>query len=334
MNAPRPHLSISAVERDTGLGKDTLRAWERRYGFPSPARDDCGERLYPAEQVDRLRLIKRLIDQGHRPGRLVGVADADLVQLAARGTAATGTAASCVEGCAAPATAGLSDGQASGLAPLIERALTHIRAHDLPALQQTLNQALLRQGVGRFVIDTVGPLSVAVGEAWMRGEIEVFEEHLYTEQIKTLLRQSLSALPGMGAAPRVLLTTLPDELHTLGLLMVQSLLALEGATCIPLGAQTPLFDIRLAAQAHAADIVALSFSASFPSRQVAPLVSQLRGMLPPHVELWIGGGGAERARAAVAAAATGNASDGQGIRILPSLDSALQALEVWRSARG
>ena len=29
-----PLLSIAAVERETGLGKDTLRAWERRYGFP------------------------------------------------------------------------------------------------------------------------------------------------------------------------------------------------------------------------------------------------------------------------------------------------------------
>jgi len=31
--------NISAVERDTGLSKDTLRVWERRYGFPKPLRD-------------------------------------------------------------------------------------------------------------------------------------------------------------------------------------------------------------------------------------------------------------------------------------------------------
>ena len=45
--------------------------WERRYGFPAPARDAHGERLYPAEQVQRLRLVKRLMDQGFRPGRLL-----------------------------------------------------------------------------------------------------------------------------------------------------------------------------------------------------------------------------------------------------------------------
>ncbi|MEY2631516.1 MAG: hypothetical protein RIR00_170, partial [Pseudomonadota bacterium] len=64
-----PNFSIAAVERDTGLSKDVLRMWERRYGFPVPDRDTNGERAYPSEQVERLRQIKRLMDQGHRPGK-------------------------------------------------------------------------------------------------------------------------------------------------------------------------------------------------------------------------------------------------------------------------
>ena len=48
-------LSIAAVERDTGIGKDTLRVWERRYGFPVPERDVHGERIYPMSQVEKLR---------------------------------------------------------------------------------------------------------------------------------------------------------------------------------------------------------------------------------------------------------------------------------------
>ena len=57
-------LSIAAVERDTGIGKDTLRVWERRYGFPVPGRDANDERIYPMAQVEKLRVIKRLMDQG------------------------------------------------------------------------------------------------------------------------------------------------------------------------------------------------------------------------------------------------------------------------------
>src|SRR6266571_6931510 len=64
-------LNISAVERETGLSKDVLRMWERRYGFPDPGRDGNAERQYPPYQIAKLRAIKRLMDTGMRPGKLM-----------------------------------------------------------------------------------------------------------------------------------------------------------------------------------------------------------------------------------------------------------------------
>ena len=64
-------LNISAVERETGLSKDVLRMWERRYGFPDPQRDGNAERQYAADEVAKLRAIKRLMDTGLRPGKLI-----------------------------------------------------------------------------------------------------------------------------------------------------------------------------------------------------------------------------------------------------------------------
>jgi MerR family transcriptional regulator, light-induced transcriptional regulator len=69
-------LSIAAVTCETGLSAGTLRVWERRYGFPQPIRDGAGHRLYPREQVERLRQIKRLVDAGFRPGKIVGAVKA------------------------------------------------------------------------------------------------------------------------------------------------------------------------------------------------------------------------------------------------------------------
>jgi DNA-binding transcriptional MerR regulator len=68
LSAQEPTLSIAAVERDTGLSKDTLRVWERRYGFPAPTRDAIGERLYGRADLQKLRMLKRLLDAGHRAG--------------------------------------------------------------------------------------------------------------------------------------------------------------------------------------------------------------------------------------------------------------------------
>ena len=68
-------MTIAAVERDRGLPKETLRVWERRYGFPKPLRDGNGERFYPIDQLATLRLLRRLVVAGHRSGQVVGLQD-------------------------------------------------------------------------------------------------------------------------------------------------------------------------------------------------------------------------------------------------------------------
>ena len=71
-------FAIGAVERDTGISRDTLRIWERRYGFLTLARNAEGERVYSAEQIRRLQVIRRLLDQGLRPGKVVALSEAAL----------------------------------------------------------------------------------------------------------------------------------------------------------------------------------------------------------------------------------------------------------------
>ena len=80
----------------------------------------------------------------------------------------------------------------------------------------------------------------------MHGDLQVFEEHLYTEQLQVALRTAINAFPRQTGIPKVLLTTFPSELHGLGLLMVEAMMVPEGVQCISLGPQTPLEDIRRA----------------------------------------------------------------------------------------
>src|SRR3989454_12758055 len=71
LDNPALVLNISAVEREAGLSKDVLRMWERRYGFPKPSRDENCERQYSTVEVAKLRAIKRLMDVGMRPGKII-----------------------------------------------------------------------------------------------------------------------------------------------------------------------------------------------------------------------------------------------------------------------
>ena len=128
-----PSFNIAAVERDTGLSKDVLRMWERRYGFPIPDRHGNGERIYPAEQVERLRLIKRLMDAGHRPGKLIATATEELSALAPKRPVQ-------------PAAGDDTGEVAAELAKL----LALIKQHDVPGYQQAMQQRLARQGLPGF----------------------------------------------------------------------------------------------------------------------------------------------------------------------------------------
>ena len=173
-------LGIAAVERDTGLGKDTLRVWERRYGFPLPERDAQGERAYPMAQVQRLRQLRRLLDLGHRPGRVVPLDEAALAALLAQAAVP-------------PTRTGVATDDAA-----LDQAVSLLRSHDADALRRHLSQAQLKNGLATFVTQVLAPLTTRVGEAWMAGTLRVFEEHLYTEVVQSLLRQvTTEPLPGL-----------------------------------------------------------------------------------------------------------------------------------------
>lgn len=298
-------LSIAAVERDTGLSKDTLRVWERRYGFPTPQRDGAGERAYTIDQVEKLRLVKRLLDAGHRPGRIVPLPFTELLSLSEQ---TVDQPVRSVE-------------VALGSAELLHN-LALIRAHNVPALRAELQRLLARFGVPRFVTEVVAPLNVAVGDAWIRGQMEIFEEHAYIETVQNVLRQAIVAIPPVpkGAlGPKVLLTTFPGEQHGVGLLMAEAVMAAEGCDCVSLGIQTPLWDIVLAAKAHRCDIVALSFTACMNPNQIIDGLVELRGKLPESVGIWAGGSAPALHRRGV-----------PGVHAMGSLEALPQALQAWR----
>jgi MerR family transcriptional regulator, light-induced transcriptional regulator len=296
-------LSIAAVERETGLSKDTLRVWERRYGFPVPLRDALGERAYPADQVEKLRVVKRLLDAGHRPGRVVTMPVHDLHVMA--------------DAASAP-----PDRPASAAQAAVQSFVDLIRRHDVAALRRELGQSLSRFGATRFVIDVISPLNVAVGDAWLRGQMEVFEEHLYTEAVQVVLRQAIAHMPDTapGGRPRVLLGTLPGEPHGLGLLMAETLMTLEGCACVSLGVQTPVWDLARAARAQQSDIVALGFTGCMNPNQVVLGLQELRAQVPAETAVWAGGAAPVLVRRRV-----------DGVDPVASMDAMLELLRAWRA---
>lgn len=311
--------SIADVARDTGVQKDTLRVWERRYGFPTPWRDASGERRYGADQVQRLHLIKRLLDAGCRPGGVVALPlDAleqrlrTLGEVPRQGQRSSRGAARVV-----PQSPQPSD-------PDWGPWLGWVRSGAVESLHQALNQHALKHGLLQTVDGLLGPLGRAVGDAWWAGEVTVYQEHLYSEAVQRFLQEAVhkAEQPNAHQPPRVLLTTLPGELHTLGLLMAECMLALEGCARFSLGRDTPLSDVAAAVGQWQVDVVALSISAHASAADVWGGLKLLKGALPAHVAVWVGGASPHLHRGGMP----------EGVVVMQSVGELVHQVARWRQA--
>jgi len=298
-----PGLPIASVERETGLSKDTLRVWERRYGFPTPERDANGERLYAPPQVQRLTQIKRLMDRGHRPGKLLALDDAALLALDDTRPRATASV--------------------SSSANELDAWMHLVKTHDSEALQREFYREMAKRGLVGFVQDIVAPLIARVGEAWSRNEIGIFEEHLFSQHMEKMFRTVLANISPQDGCPRVLLTTLSGEEHTMGLLMVEALMVLEDVYPVLLGPQTPIDEIVRAAQVKQVDAVCLSFSTAYSSPLAAQGLRDLRQMLPAGIEVWAGGYGVKAIRKPI-----------DGVCLMPEFQDMYDCLAKWRTGHG
>ena len=205
----RPFVLSSEIERETGFGIGQLRKWRQRYGFPPMGSTVDGKAAYSRKTVDQLLLIKRLLEAGLRPGQVVGMPAGEIEKLQLALVQSV------------PVVCRDESRQA-----LIEK----LKRTDLAGFRALLAQERAKRTLLDFVLDTLGPLMIDIGEAWHRAEIDSHHEHLCSCCVERLLHAEILKLPPKEDLPGIVLFALPPgEHHLLGLLMVEAALAEQGA---------------------------------------------------------------------------------------------------------
>jgi MerR family transcriptional regulator, light-induced transcriptional regulator len=248
-----PLLTIGALSRAVGIPAETLRTWERRYGFPTATRTGGRQRLYDAEVVPRLRLVGLALARGLRPAQVLTADVSRLRELV--GEEPTGSAMACVG------------------------------AMDATGLERVLRGDAARLGLPRFLTDELAPLLRRVGEAWARGELSVAQEHFASEVVRAFLVAQWRPLAEANRGPVALLATPAGERHELGLQMAAVVTALAGWRVAYLGADVP--DLDLTARASSVGVVLLGVSAAYGAHgALSALLAALGG------RVLVGGAGA------------------------------------------
>lgn len=269
---------LRTVTRLTGLSADLVRAWERRYGVVRPVRGPRGARLYSNSDIDRLRLLGRVVASGRAIGDVARLDRKTLEELGRQESRAA----------AAPAD------------DVVARLLALISRFDAAALDRELGEALLALGLAAFADRVAAPLLTAVGERSMDGRLSYADEHMVSAILRNLLA-SIMRSRGTSARPLLLMTTPTGERHEFGLLLA-ALHALEaGLGVCYLGVDLPADQIVAAAARTGVAAVGVGVVDGDNRARAVTELRRIERALPPACELWIGGRDAETVRARVGA---------------------------------
>lgn len=262
---------IKTVSELTGIPKNTLVSWERRYRVLDPQRRLNRYRTYSDGDIAILRRLKGYLDEGLRIS--------EAVERLRSAPAA-----------AAPAAASLASATESDA-----------------AIRDQLQEALLRFDRGeadRVVLRLLAvpylhllhniyfPILRQVGEGWAAGRVSVAQEHFAS----TFLRDQLVAMllragsgPEVGA--HVVCATFPGDKHEIALLGLAVHLSMSGYRVTYLGTDLPLRELRQFTEQHRPACVFVSVINAATRAQLVDYAEELRAGVPAETRIIIGGRG-------------------------------------------
>lgn len=227
-----PTFNLKAVVQETGIKPDTLRAWERRYGLPQPARTSGGHRLYSQQDIDTLKwlmqrqdeglsisravdLWRQLLEDGKDPFQEMGEAELEpkpALELEV-GNTLLEMRQSWVDACLA----------------YNERRADHILTQAFSLYPpETVCVEILQRGLHQ------------IGELWYESEATAQQEHFASALAMRRLEALLASTPQPTRSERILIGCPPDEEHTFSPLLLTLFLRRRGWDTIYLGANVPL----------------------------------------------------------------------------------------------
>ena len=252
---------IKTVENLTGISRNTITAWERRYSLIAPTRDGSGYRAYSEADINKLRRVKSLLDQGYQIGEVLGLINQE-----------------------APADEESIDTVRDNLQ---ERLLDL----DRDGAMQVLGR-LRRLSMQERLDQVYMPILYNIGELWAQGKIGVGHEHFVSVFVRDQLLVMLRNIDqGPRRGPKALCAGFPKEPHELGLLTVALRLALEGHRVTYLGADMPSADVVDILQTKPVSLVCSSLMRPRPADEVLAWAREIRDNTTPDVVVSIGGPG-------------------------------------------
>lgn len=306
MNTHRIHR----VAKLTGLSRDVIRIWERRFKLVQPTRSANRYRQYSDEDVLLLRYLKQELDRGASIGALAEEGRAALVERAKESAPPAARAAT-----------------QNHYARLVDELCADLDPLNKTMFERRLNGAVAIIPFEEALHGILIPLQQRVGELWHLGQLNVAVEHYVSKLVLQKIYAVLNHLPLSDTGPMVVVACPPRETHELGALTVAYHCAIRGCRVLYLGGDTPVEELAAMCRDIEPALVLLSVTLAMTEDDRAQLLAALVERVSPLCPVGVGGPGV--------AALQGTAATGIGsnLYILEDLTALNRLLEKSVLAR-
>ena len=264
---------IHRVAKLTGLSRDVIRVWERRFGLVKPTRGANRYRNYSDEDVALLRYLKNQLDAGASIGDLAKLGREELMSRVRA---------------AAPRTAIVDN----TFDRLLRELLSALEPLDRVTFEKRLNGAVAVVPFEEALHGILLPFQEQVGELWHDGHINIAIEHYVTKQIQQKIFSAMNQLPVAEFGAKVVVACPPGEEHDLAALAVAYRCRVRGCRVYYLGANVPISSLSRLCNHVTPDLTILSFTMILPEVSAMALIRALEEELTPVSTVMAGGHGA------------------------------------------
>jgi methanogenic corrinoid protein MtbC1 len=192
---------------------------------------------------------------------------------------------------------------------------------DAASLEAALTQAGSSLSITALLDGVLVPLMETLGERWRLGSMNIYQEHMASAVVRSVLDALRTSLARPFAAPNIVVSTPPGHRHEIGALMAAVVAAAEGWSVTYLGTDLPPEEIAAAAVRRAAGVVGLSIVYEEGNGDTVSQLQRLRALLPRGVAILVGGRAAGPLLASL---------DGSGLIHVPDLPSLRAELSALR----
>lgn len=274
--------TIQAASISSGLSPHVIRIWERRYGALTPTRTGTNRRMYCEDEIERLKILRQLTENGHRIGNIARMETAQLQSML------TSTLAR-------PSLNLTTSFSVDAVTPLeteeqyVKSCIQAAKSYDSERLRRLLQRARLQFGQRCTMHRVICPLIIEIGQSWQDGQLRPSHEHVATSVVREVLMAPVPGSQTAPNAPEIVISTPAGEVHELGALLVTASARDLGWRVTYLGPNLPTEEI--AACARARNVRAVALSVVYPDQ--CPVIQEklrkIRSLLPESMALIVGG---------------------------------------------